>query len=112
MQTWTATAATGIHQRLNTRDDTARPRIRTALLIGLIAGAIAAASAQGGQSPYVPDPDPLVRQKIDEWQDLKLGLLMHWGTYSQWGIVESWSLCAEDEDWCRRKGPFADDYEG
>ena len=30
-------------------------------------------------------------------KDLKLGLLMHWGPYSQWGIVESWSLCAEDE---------------
>ena len=28
---------------------------------------------------------------------------MHWGAYSQWGIVESWSICAEDEGWCRRK---------
>ena len=27
---------------------------------------------------------------------------MHWGPYSQWGIVESWSLCSEDEPWCRR----------
>ena len=32
---------------------------------------------------------------------------MHWGTYSQWGIVESWSLCSEDESWCRRS---MDDY--
>ena len=63
--------------------------------------------AQDAKSPYVEDPDPLVRQKLDEWQDLKLGLLMHWGTYSQWGIVESWSLCSEDEDWCRRS---MDDY--
>ena len=72
--------------------------------------ALGARAPQTDASPYVADPDPLVRQKIDEWQDLKLGLLMHWGTYSQWGIVESWSLCAEDEDWCRRKGPFADNY--
>ena len=50
---------------------------------------------------YFPDSDPLVRQKLEQWQDLKLGLLMHWGTYSQWGIVESWSLCGEDEGWCR-----------
>lgn len=25
---------------------------------------------------------------------------MHWGPYSQWGIVESWSICPEDEGWC------------
>jgi len=34
---------------------------------------------------------------------MKFGLLMHWGTYSQWSIVESWSLCSEDEPWCSRK---------
>src|SRR3954467_3714525 len=49
---------------------------------------------------YVPDPDPRIRQRIDEWQDIKFGLLMHWGTYSQLGIVESWSICPEDEGWC------------
>ena len=43
---------------------------------------------------YVPETDPLVLQKLEQWQDLKFGLLMHWGTYSQWGIVESWSICA------------------
>lgn len=61
------------------------------------------ASPAGGQhgQAYFPDPDPQARQRIAEWQDLKLGLLMHWGTYSQWGIVESWSLCSEDEGWCR-----------
>jgi alpha-L-fucosidase len=32
---------------------------------------------------------------------------MHWAPYSQWGVVESWSICAEDEDWCRRN---EDDY--
>jgi alpha-L-fucosidase len=35
---------------------------------------------------------------------------MHWGPYSQWGIVESWSICAEDEDWCRRKNPDYTEY--
>lgn len=49
---------------------------------------------------YVPDPDPLIRNRIEEWQDIKFGLLMHWGPYSQWGIVESWSICPEDEPWC------------
>ena len=54
------------------------------------------------QAPYIPPSDPLVREKLARWQDLKFGLLMHWGPYSQWGVVESWSICPEDEDWCRR----------
>ena len=56
---------------------------------------------------YVAPTDPLVQRNLSEWQDLKLGLLMHWGTYSQWGIVESWSLCPEDEGWCERRGEHA-----
>jgi alpha-L-fucosidase len=54
---------------------------------------------------YVPETDPLVLAKLEQWQDMKFGLLMHWGTYSQWGIVESWSICSEDEGWCRRSNP-------
>jgi alpha-L-fucosidase len=64
-----------------------------------------------GQDPYVVPKDTLVRQKLAHWKDLKFGLLMHWGTYSQWGIVESWSLCNEDEDWCKRKGPYANNFD-
>jgi alpha-L-fucosidase len=60
------------------------------------------------EETYVAETDPLVLQKLDQWQDLKFGLLMHWGAYSQWGIVESWSICSEDEAWCRRRNP---DYE-
>lgn len=56
---------------------------------------------------YVVPKDSLVRQKLAQWQDIKFGLLMHWGTYSEWGIVESWSLCPEDEGWCERRGPYA-----
>ncbi len=52
---------------------------------------------------YFPESDPLVLEKLEKWQDAKFGLLMHWGTYSQWGIVESWSLCPEDYGWCERK---------
>lgn len=60
---------------------------------------------------YVPETDPLVLKKLDQWQDQKFGLLMHWGTYSQWGIVESWSLCPEDYEWCQRqKGEEPNNY--
>ena len=63
---------------------------------------------------YYPDPDPEIQQRLEEWQDLKFGLLMHWGTYSQWGIVESWSICPEDLGWATgaRKPGVADSYAG
>ena len=65
---------------------------------------IASAFLEGrAQAPYVPPSDPLVQAKLEQWKDLKFGLLMHWGAYSQWGVVESWSICPEDEDWCKRK---------
>lgn len=67
--------------------------------------------AQHESQTYTPDPDPMVLQKLEQWQDLKFGLLMHWGTYSQWGIVESWSICPEDYGWCeRKKGNSPDNY--
>ena len=66
--------------------------------------------AQHEEQKYFPPQDSLVVKKLSQWQDLKFGLLMHWGTYSEWGIVESWSLCPEDEDWCKRRGPYANDY--
>ncbi len=63
-------------------------------------------------SQYYPDPDTAIQKRLEEWKDLKFGLLMHWGTYSQWGIVESWSICPEDLSWAtggRKKG-VADNY--
>jgi len=67
-------------------------------------------SSQEHEQKYFPVQDSLVQQKLDEWQDYKFGLLMHWGPYAQWGVVESWSICPEDEDWCKRRGPYADNY--
>jgi alpha-L-fucosidase len=80
------------------------------LLILMIIGVMAPLAAQDHEERYVPETDPLALQKLEQWQDLKFGLLMHWGPYSQWGIVESWSICAEDEDWCRRKNPDYTEY--
>jgi len=79
--------------------------IATALFIFL-----RTASAQ--EKEYYPDPDPVIQQRLEEWKDLKFGLLMHWGTYSQWGIVESWSICPEDLGWATgaRKPGIADNY--
>lgn len=60
---------------------------------------------------YVPETDQLVLAKLKDWQGLKFGLLMHWGPYSQWGVVESWSICPEEYGWCeRKKGSNPNDY--
>jgi len=66
--------------------------------------------AQEGDQKYYPPTDSLVKAKLEWWQGIKFGLLMHWGTYSQWGIVESWSLCPEDEGWCERRGSYSKNY--
>lgn len=81
------------------------------LLTILILLLLSVTTALTQETPYVAEKDPLVVKKLDQWQDWKFGLLMHWGPYSQWGIVESWSICAEDVDWCRRpKGSNYVDY--
>ncbi|WP_018621341.1 alpha-L-fucosidase [Spirosoma luteum] len=59
---------------------------------------------------YIAPKEEAVKQKLATWQTVKFGLLMHWGTYSERGIVESWSLCPEDEGWCERKGPTASNW--
>ncbi len=51
---------------------------------------------------WTPPTDPAVLKKLYAWQDQKLGLLIHWGTYSQWGIVESWSLVTTRHTWNKR----------
>lgn len=87
----------------------ARPR---RLLLALAVSLLALCGAAFGQQEdrYVPETDPLVLKNLERWQDLKFGLLMHWGPYSQWGVVESWSICPEDEGWCRRNLPDYAEY--
>lgn len=73
-------------------------------LIGASAAvkAVGVAGATEKSSPYVPVTDSLVQRKLDTWQDWKFGFMMHWGAYSEWGVVESWSICSEDVPWCKR----------
>lgn len=59
---------------------------------------------QSDTDGYVWPTDQAVLDKLDEWQDLKFGVLFHLGVYSVPGIVESWSICSEDVDWITRKG--------
>ena len=54
-------------------------------------------SAQESQGSWVKPDDAAVAENFSKWQDSKFGLMMHWGPYSQKGVVESWSICAEDD---------------
>ncbi|HEY6952961.1 MAG TPA: alpha-L-fucosidase [Bacteroidota bacterium] len=71
------------------------------LLLILLPGSRSLLSAQV-RTDSLKEADPAVLQKLEWFQDLKFGLMMHWGPYSQWGVVESWSICSEDEPWCQR----------
>ena len=42
-----------------------------------------------------PD-DPAVVSHLKAWQDLKFGIILHWGVYSVPGICESWTITSED----------------
>lgn len=57
----------------------------------------------GISKKYEWPTDPEVLKKLDQWQDLKFGIMFHWGIYSVPGISESWALCSEDRFCPRRK---------
>ncbi|MDR0269981.1 alpha-L-fucosidase [Paenibacillus sp.] len=52
---------------------------------------------------WVKPVDPLLLERLEWFKDQKLGLMMHWGPYSQLGLVESWALSDVDEEWSRNE---------
>lgn len=60
-------------------------------------------------STYVKPVDPLVIQKLEAFQDKKLGFMMHWAPVTQLGIVESWALSDEDSEWSQKEIDWTDD---
>jgi alpha-L-fucosidase len=63
--------------------------------------------AYAASKDWTPPSDVAVVKNLERWQDQKLGLLITWGTYSQWGIVESWSLVTTRHPWNKRPAEFA-----
>lgn len=60
---------------------------------------------------YVQADEPEVRANVERWQDMKFGMIIHWGVYSQIGAIESWSLCPEDIWWMHQpEGMSYNDY--
>ena len=56
-----------------------------------------------GVESYVPPEDPVLQERLEWFQDQKLALMMHWGIYSQLGIIESWPLCDQEISWSRKQ---------
>lgn len=83
------------------------------LICALLAASMAIAQERGDiqkqADGYEWPTDPAVLQKLDQWQDLKFGVLMHWGVYATQGMVESWAIC--NEEWIRRpEGSVYEEY--
>ena len=87
------------------------------LLLAALASLVLGATAQEAGNSFVHKSyddgyewptDAKVLEKLDKWQDQKLGVLFHWGLYSVPGIVESWQICSED--WITRPPEYT--YEG
>ncbi|MCL2407228.1 MAG: alpha-L-fucosidase [Defluviitaleaceae bacterium] len=53
------------------------------------------------EKDYIKPDNPVTLQQLEWFQDQKLALMMHWGIYSQLGMVESWALSDQDSDWSR-----------
>lgn len=56
---------------------------------------------------YIWPTEQEVLENINKWQNIKFGMLIHWGLYSELGVVESWSICSEEADWIPRDSTVA-----
>lgn len=51
----------------------------------------------------------MLKERLEWFQDLKLGVIFHYGLYAQAGIVESWQL-SEQDVWAREGREFRKDF--
>ena len=50
----------------------------------------------------------MLAERLEWFQDLKLGIIVHWGLYAEAGIVESWQL-SEADTWAREPISWRED---
>lgn len=77
-------------------------------VILLITSLFASTKSIKSQVNYLTGQPKEVIENLEKWKDLKFGILMHWGLYSQIGVVESWGLCSEDQSF-QDRGDFSYD---
>ena len=57
------------------------------------------------EKKYILPPSP-IREKLEEFKDMKLGFMVHWGIYSQVGTCPSWGMVDNQKHWSRSKEEF------
>ena len=70
--------------------------VASALALAMTVSVSAQSYVHEQSKDYIWPTDPKVVEKLQEWQDLKFGVLLHWGLYSVPGMVESWAITSED----------------
>ncbi len=70
------------------------------------------------EDSYIIPQEQAVLEHLEWFKDQKLGFMMHWAPVSQWGIVESWSMCEHTpwsryphDDWAQKEINWIDDLE-
>lgn len=63
------------------------------------------------EADYVMPDNPVLQERLDWFQDQKLGFMMHWGPHSLLGMYESWGLSDEDAHWSRKPVDWTNDGE-
>ena len=63
--------------------------VASALALAMTVSVSAQSYVHEQSKDYIWPTDPKVVEKLQEWQDLKFGVLLHWGLYSVPGMVES-----------------------
>ena len=64
--------------------------------LGLTLNICAQSFVHEASKEYQWPKDEKVVEKLKKWQDLKFGIILHWGVYSVPGMVESWQITSED----------------
>lgn len=59
-------------------------------------------SVQEMKDSYIAPDEAAVRDHVKQWQDYKFGMFIHWGIYSELGVIESWSLVPQPVSWMYR----------
>lgn len=53
------------------------------------------------QEEIYVEPKSPVKEKLEEFKDMKLGFMVHFGLYAQLGIIASWGMDDESARWSR-----------
>lgn len=52
------------------------------------------------EESYIMPPSP-IKEKLEDFRDMKLGFMVHWGLYNQLGLTASWGMVDNTAHWSR-----------